>query len=60
MPNPIKYNSLTEDNALNIGNFWIGTGDVDKGPTSTTGYYNGITPPPNGYAIYVHKLNQGP
>ena len=60
MPNPIKYNSSTEDNALNIGNFWIGTGDVDKGPTSTTGYYNGITPPPNGYAIYVHKLNQGP
>lgn len=60
MPNPIKYNSSTEDNALNVGNFWIGTGDVDKGPTSITGYYNGITPPPNGYTIYVHKLNQGP
>ena len=60
MPNPIKYNSSTETNALNVGNFWIGTGDVDKGPTSTTGYYNGITPPPNGYTIYVHKLNQGP
>ena len=57
---PIKYNSSTETDALNAGNFWIGTGDVDKGPTSTTGYYNGITPPPNGYTIYVHKLSQGP
>ena len=60
MPNPIKYNSSTETNALNVGNFWIGTGDVDKGPTSVTGYYNGITPPPDGYTIYVHKANQGP
>ena len=60
MPNPIKYNSSLETDALNVGNFWIGTGDVDKGPTSITGYYNGITPPPNGYTIYVHKLNQGP
>lgn len=60
MPNPIKYNSSTETNALNVGNFWIGTGDVDKGPTSITGYYNGITPPADGYTIYVHKLNQGP
>ena len=57
---PIKYNSSTETDALNAGNFWIGTGDVDKGPTSTTGYYNGITPPDNGYTIYVHKLSQGP
>ena len=60
MPNPIKYNTDTESNALNKGNFWIGTGDVDKGPTSTSGYYNGITPPPDGYTIYIHKSSGGP
>ena len=60
MPNPIKYNTGTESNALNSGDFWIGAGDVDKGPTSTTGYYNGITPPEGGYTIYVNKESQGP
>ena len=60
MSNPLKYNTDTESNALNKGNFWIGTGDVDKGPTSTTGYYNGIEPPSGGYTVYVHKSNGGP
>ena len=59
MSNPIKYNTLTETRALNTGDFWIGT-DADKGPTSTTGYYNGITPPSGGYTIYVHKPSGGP
>lgn len=47
MPNAIKYNDNegAETLALQKGNFYIGTGDVGKGPTSTTGYYNGITPP---------------
>jgi hypothetical protein len=44
MPNAIKYNLSSETLALKKGNFYIGTGDVGKGPTSTTGYYNGITP----------------
>jgi hypothetical protein len=60
MPNPIKYNTNTESNALNKGDFWIGTGDVDKGPTSTTGFYNGITPPSGGYTVYVNKASGGP
>ena len=60
MPNPIKYNTNAESNALKIGNFWIGVGDVDKGPTSTTGYWNGINPPSGGYTIYVNKASQGP
>jgi hypothetical protein len=57
MPNAIKYNVSAETLALKKGNFWIGTGDVGKGPTSSTGYYNGITPPSGGYTIY---LNDGP
>jgi len=41
MANPIKYNVSTETLALNKGNWWIGTGDVGKGPTNVTGFYNG-------------------
>lgn len=60
MPNPIKYNVSPESLALKKGNFWIGTGDVDKGPTSSTGYYYGITPPVGGYTIYQNKASDGP
>jgi len=60
MPNAIKYNVSAETLALKKGNFWIGTGDVGKGPTSSTGYYNGITPPTGGYTIYLNKVSGGP
>ena len=60
MSNPIKYNTSAETLALKTGNFWIGTGDVGKGPTSTTGFYNGITPPSGGYTIYLNKASGGP
>ena len=60
MPNAIKYNVSAETLALKKGNFWIGTGDVGKGPTSSTGYYNGISPPSGGYTIYLNKESGGP
>ena len=60
MPNSIKYNVSTETLALKKGNFWIGTGDVGKGPTSTSGFYNGITPSSGGYTIYLNKSSGGP
>jgi hypothetical protein len=60
MPNKIKYNVSGQSLALKKGNFWIGTGDVAKGPTSTTGYWNGISPPAGGYTIYLNKANNGP
>jgi hypothetical protein len=60
MPNAIKYNTSDETLALKKGNFYIGTGDVGKGPTSSTGYYNGITPPSGGYTIYLNKETGGP
>jgi hypothetical protein len=60
MPNSIKYNTSAETLALKKGNFYIGTGDVGKGPTSSTGYYNGITPPTGGYTIYLNKSSGGP
>ena len=60
MPNPIKYSTSAQTLALKKGNFWIGTGDVGKGPSSTTDYYNGITPPSGGYTIYLNKASGGP
>lgn len=60
MPNGIKYSTDTQSLALKKGNFYIATGDVGKGPTSTTGYYNGITPPAGGYTIYLNKASGGP
>ena len=60
MPNPIKYSTNAQTLALKKGNYWIGTGDVPKDPTSTTDYWNGITPPSNGYTIYQNKASNGP
>jgi hypothetical protein len=60
MPNPIKYSTTSQSLALKTGNYYIGTGDVGKGPTSSTGYYNGITPPSGGYTIYLNKASGGP
>ena len=60
MSNSIKYSVSAQTLALKKGNFWIGTGDVGKGPTSTTDYYNGITPPSGGYTIYLNKASGGP
>jgi hypothetical protein len=60
MPNAIKYSLSAQTLALKKGNFYIGTGDVGKGPTSTTDYYNGITPPSGGYTIYLNKASGGP
>jgi hypothetical protein len=59
MPNPIKYSASAQTLALKKGNFWIGTGDVGKGPTSTTDYYNGVSPS-GGYTIYLNKSSGGP
>jgi hypothetical protein len=60
MPNFIKYSASAQTLALKKGNFWIGTGDVSKGPTSSTDYWNGIAPPTGGYTIYLNKASNGP
>lgn len=60
MPNAIKYSLYTQTQSLKIGNYWIGVGDVGKGPTVVTDYWNGITPPPDGYTIYGIKGSNGP
>jgi hypothetical protein len=60
MPNHIKHGtstllSSTKDNQ-SIGV----TGYADYGPTSNSGFYQGITPPNGGYTIYVDRVSGGP
>jgi len=55
MANSIKYNTSTEPNAIKSGNFWIGTGDVSKGPTNETGFHSTLSPPSGGYVFYKNK-----
>ncbi len=43
------------------GGFKVGVvGGAEYGPTSLTGFWNGVTPPVGGYTIYVDKASQGP
>ena len=62
MPNPVYYSDEeAAAKALKIGNFYCGTNDVAKGPTSTTSFFSGINPPIGGYTIYLNKSgNKGP
>lgn len=60
MPNVIKYSTIAQTEALRSGNFHLGVGDVSKGETSTTGYWNGYSPRPPGYTIYLNKESNGP
>jgi len=62
MSNKIKsFGSTTKLTATRNTNFKIGVdGSDDYGPTSVYGFYNGITTPPSGYTIYVHREFGGP
>jgi hypothetical protein len=61
MPNYIKYGPTDKISITKNINFNIGVFDLDSyGPTSETGFWNGVTPPVGGYTIYVNKDSQGP
>jgi len=60
MPNTIKYSTTGDTLSLRKGNWYIGVGDTPKGPTSTTGHWNGISPSSGGYTIYENKVSNGP
>ena len=54
MANVIKYKTTQPTKrGRRRGNLVVGTGDEGYGPTSTTGYVNGITPPDGGYVVYT-------
>ncbi len=58
MPNAIKYSTTGDTLSLKKGNIFFGVGDVGKGPSSATTYYNGVTPPVGGYTIYSYNAAQ--
>ena len=60
MPNAVKYSTTTELRSLRSGNFYLGIGDVAKGPTSQTGFWNGLNIPNGGYVLYINKATGGP
>ena len=58
--NHIKIGS-SDKLSLSKGNLTIGVkGTTEYGPTSESGFYNGVVIPNGGYAIYVEKASQGP
>ena len=58
MPNSVQYSETAVDNALGVGNIYVGV--PAKGPTSVSGFYGGINPPSGGYTIYLNKQEGGP
>jgi len=61
MANVIRYKtSQPTKRGKRRGNVVVGTGEENYGPTSTTGYVNGITPPDGGYVVYTLSSNNDP
>ena len=58
MPNSIKYSTTGDTQSIKKGNLYFGVGDVPKGPSANTNYYNGITPDTNGYTIYRYESTE--
>ena len=61
MPNLFKSGTTATNGCIYDGNFIIGVDpSFAYGPTSSTSFYNGITPPTGGYTIYQNKAANGP
>lgn len=61
MPNAYKYSTTFVSGSIRKSNIALGiNSSVDYGPTDVTEFWSGITPPTNGYTIYVTKSLQGP
>jgi hypothetical protein len=60
-PNFIRYSTTPDGKSIRAGNYSIGvTSGVTYGPTSTTSYWSGISPPTGGYTLYENKSANGP
>lgn len=57
MANRIKRNVGIDADSQNIGNWSVGLEGTAMGPTSVTGFRNGINPPAGGYTIYTDGVN---
>jgi len=60
-PNFIKYSTTPDNKSIKVGNYSIGVASgTTYGPTSSTSYWSGISPPTSGYTIYENKAANGP
>ena len=61
MPNVIASGTTVSNGTLKRNNFLIGVNtSVIYGPTSSTGFWNGVVPPTSGYTVYAQKTVNGP
>jgi len=58
MPNSVKYSTTGDTLSIRRANFYFGLGDVGKGPSSATTYYNGVIPTTGGYTVYRFNTNE--
>ena len=57
----VKYSTSPVNNTIKTNNIVFGNDTVEYGPTSSSGFWNGITPPSSGYTIYtVSESRQEP
>jgi len=56
--NTIKYATSSLPNSTLIGNVAFGWAGYDYGPSSNSGWYNGVHPPVGGYVIYATSGSQ--
>jgi hypothetical protein len=61
MPNFIKSATTVSTGTIKKNNFLIAVNtSLEYGPTSSTNFWSGITPPSGGYTVYQQKASQGP
>jgi hypothetical protein len=61
MLNLFKSGTTVSNGTIRKNNFIIAVNDtIGYGPTSSTGFWAGITPPSGGYTIYNNKADNGP
>lgn len=56
--NVVKYSTSSIANATLVGSVAFGWDGYDYGPSSISGWYNGVTPPSGGYVIYATSASQ--
>ncbi len=56
--NVVKYSTSSIENATLVGNVAFGWNGYNWGPSETSGWYAGVTPPSGGYVIYATSASQ--
>jgi|694.fasta_scaffold153890_2 hypothetical protein len=61
IPNKIKFVTSATTGTIKAGNFILGINDnITYGPTSVSGFYQGLSPVFSGYTVYQNKVSGGP